>query len=159
MPFVKDWEGIPAGYEEFCADPKANPLTTPSGLLEIYSTSLAARFPDDVERLPYPHFIDEGPSHQEGRLGERGRDYPFLMVSNHPRWRVHAQMDDIPWLREVAKVTGEDGYAYEPVWLHPSDAAAYGIADGDVVRIYNERGWTLGGAVVTERIMPGSSSP
>ena len=126
--------------------------------MEIYSTSLAARFPDDTERLPYPHFIDEGPSHHESRLGKRGETYPFLMVSNHPRWRIHAQMDDIPWLREVAKITGEDGYAYEPVWLHPSDARDYGICDGDVVKIYNERGWTLGGAVITERIMPGTIS-
>ncbi len=158
VPFMEGWEDIPAGYEPFCKDPQANPLTTPSGLLEIYSTSLAERFPDDVERLPYPHFIDEGPSHKESRLGERGKDYPLLMVSNHPRWRVHAQMDDITWLREVAKITGEDGYQYEPVWVHPSDAARYGIQDGDVVKIYNERGWTLGAAVLTERIMPGAIS-
>ena len=158
VPFVEDWESIPAGYEPFCKDPKANPLTTPSGLLEIYSASLAETFPDDAERLPYPHFIDEGPSHKESRLGERGEKYPFLMVTNHPRWRVHAQMDDVPWLREIAKITGEDGYAYEPVWINPKDAADCGVDTGDVVRIYNERGWTLGGVVVTERIMPGAVS-
>ena len=58
----------------------------------------------------------------------------------------------------MAKITGEDGYQYEPVWVHPSDAARYGIQDGDVVKIYNERGWTLGAAVLTERIMPGAIS-
>ena len=34
-------------------------------------------------------------------------------------------------------------------------AAERGIADGDVVSIYNERGTVLGGAYVTERLMPG----
>ena len=28
----------------------------------------------------------------------------------------------------------------EPVWIHPADAAARGIADGDVVRLFNDRG-------------------
>jgi trimethylamine-N-oxide reductase (cytochrome c) len=40
------------------------------------------------------------------------------------------------------------------VWLHPSTAASRGIEDGDIVSIFNERGTVLGGAYVTERIMP-----
>ena len=69
---------------------------------------------------------------------------------------MHAEHDDIPWLREIAmcKVTGPDGYQYEPVWINPADARARGIADGDIVRVYNERGSVLGGARVTERIRP-----
>ena len=43
----------------------------------------------------------------------------------------------------------------EPVWIHPDDAAARGIADGDVVRIFNERGAILAGAVITEGLLPG----
>jgi len=35
------------------------------------------------------------------------------------------------------------------------DAASRGIENGDVVCIYNEKGGELGGAYVTERIMPG----
>ena len=49
---------------------------------------------------------------------------------------------------------GPDGYMYEPLWINPVDAAEYGIETGDVVKIYNDRGWTLGGAYVTERIRP-----
>ena len=77
--------------------------------------------------------------------------------SNHPRWSVHSQHDDITWLREIetCKVTGPDGYQYQPVWLHPSDAEQRGIKHGDIVSIFNERGTVLGGAYVTERIMPG----
>ena len=43
----------------------------------------------------------------------------------------------------------------EPVWLHPDDATVRGIANGDVVRIYNDRGACLAGAVVTDAIRPG----
>jgi trimethylamine-N-oxide reductase (cytochrome c) len=71
---------------------------------------------------------------------------------------VHAQFDDIPWLREVSKQMGEDGYLYEPLWINPVDAEPLGVKTGDVVKIYNERGWVLGGAIVTERIRPGAVS-
>ena len=77
--------------------------------------------------------------------------------SNHPRWSVHSQHDDITWLREIktCKVTGPDGYQYHPIWLHPSEAEKRGIKDGDVVSIFNDRGVVLAGAYITERIMPG----
>ena len=52
------------------------------------------------------------------------------------------------------KVRGPDGYLYEPVWLNPAEAAARGIEHGDIVKVYNERGAVLGGAYVTERLMP-----
>ena len=78
-------------------------------------------------------------------------------MSNHPRWRVHANFDDNSWLREIetCKVVGPDGYAYEPVWVNPADAADLGVRSGDVVRVFNDRGWTMGGVYVTERIRPG----
>ena len=70
---------------------------------------------------------------------------------------MHAQCDDISWTREIqtCKVKGPDGYMYEPLWLHPSEAAKRGIKNGDIVKLYNERGAVLGGAYVTERLMPG----
>jgi len=39
--------------------------------------------------------------------------------------------------------------------MHQSTAEKRGIKNGDVVRVYNERGGVLCGAYVTERIMPG----
>ena len=41
------------------------------------------------------------------------------------------------------------------MWINPVDAEGQGIATGDVVKIFNDRGWVLGGAYVTERIKPG----
>jgi anaerobic selenocysteine-containing dehydrogenase len=112
-------------------------------------------WPDDPERPEVPHWIEESPRHHERLTNDRCKDYPFLVVSNHPRFRVHAEGDDAIWLREISmcKVTGPDGYKYEPVWINPDDARERGIKNGDIVRIYNERGSVLGGAVVTPRII------
>jgi anaerobic selenocysteine-containing dehydrogenase len=79
------------------------------------------------------------------------------MMSNHGRWRVHAQCDDITWTREAptCKVKGPDGYMYEPCWLHTTEAQKRGIRNGDIVKVFNERGIVLAGAYVTERLMPG----
>jgi trimethylamine-N-oxide reductase (cytochrome c) len=43
----------------------------------------------------------------------------------------------------------------EPIWINPSDAKERGIANGDVVRVYNDRGSLLGGAMVTDRVRAG----
>jgi anaerobic selenocysteine-containing dehydrogenase len=104
-----------------------------------------------------PKWVAKGISHEETIGTERSKKYPLLVCSNHPRWGVHSQHDDMSWLREIEtdKVKGPDGYQYQPVWLHPSEAAKRGIKPGDVVSIFNERGTVLGGAYVTERIMPG----
>lgn len=157
VPTADDWEDDVPGFYNFYKDPEGHPLQTPTGKIEFYSQALADHFPDDTERTPYPHWIEAGPTHPDERLttSPRGQLYPFLMVSNHPHFRLHSQYDDVPWIREIpgCKVIGPDGYAYEPVWINPLDAEELGIKDGDICRIYNDRGWTMGGAIVTERIM------
>jgi len=157
IPNDPEWKKLPTGLRKFYEDPANNPLKTPSGKIEFYSQNLAKHFPDDLERPPVPHWIEKGESHDERISSERARKYPLLIMSNHGRWRVHAQCDDITWTREIqtCKVKGPDGYKYEPLWISPADAAARGIRSGDVVKVHNERGAVLGGAYVTERIMPG----
>jgi molybdopterin guanine dinucleotide-containing S/N-oxide reductase-like protein len=158
VPPDPDWENIPAGFIEFYEDPEKHPLSTPTGKLEFYATGLAEHFPDDPERPPVPKWIPEGESHQETIGTERSKKYPLLVMSNHPRWGVHSQHDDVTWFREIdtCKVRGSDGYQYHPLWMNPKDAAARGIKHGDVVSIFNERGTVLAGAYVTERIMAGA---
>lgn len=157
VPTREDWSDDPAGMIQFYEDPENHPLTTPTGKIEFYSSALAHYFPDDHVRGPVAHWIESGDGHDDRFDSERAGKYPFLLVSNHPRWRFHAQNDDIPWIREIetSKVIGPDGYSYEPVWIHPSDAKKLGVETGDVVDLFNERGHVLGGAYVCERIMPG----
>jgi anaerobic selenocysteine-containing dehydrogenase len=44
---------------------------------------------------------------------------------------------------------------YEPLWIHTSEAQKRGIRNGDIVKVFNERGIVLAGAYVTERLRPG----
>jgi molybdopterin guanine dinucleotide-containing S/N-oxide reductase-like protein len=156
-PVAKDWEKDTPGLRKFFEDPIKNPLPTPSGKLEFYSDNLARYFPYDNERPPIPKWIEKGESHDERISSDRANLYPLLMMSNHGRWRVHAQCDDISWTREcfTCKVKGFDGYMYEPVWINPNDAKQRNISTGDIIKAFNERGTVLCGAIVWERIMPG----
>lgn len=160
FPTREDWEEMPAGLIGFYEDPEHHPLQTPSGKIEYYSTTLAHYFPDDKVRGPVAHWIEKGDGHDDRISSDRAKDYPFLLVTNHPRWRVHANHDDIPWFRELenCKVVGPDGYGYEPVYINPKDAEKLGVTDGDIVGLYNERGTVLGGVILSERIMEGAVS-
>jgi trimethylamine-N-oxide reductase (cytochrome c) len=160
-PAADDWQEDTAGLLDFYTDPELDPIGLPTGKLEYYSSRLAEKFPDDVERSPVAHYVQGGPAsegwtHDESLFGERCNTYPLVLVSNHPRWRFHAQYDDVPWFREIdqCRMEGFDGYMYEAIWMHPETAEARGIKYGDVVKIYNERGAVLGGAYVTERCRP-----
>ena len=75
--------------------------------------------------------------------------YPLHLLSNQPSARLHSQLDCSTVSRQ-AKVADR-----EALWLHPEDAAARGIHDGDVVCVSNARGSCLAGAVVTTAIRPG----
>ncbi len=157
LPTAEDWEKDVVGLRPFYDDPVKNPMPTPTGKLEFYSERIAKNFPDDLERPPIPKWIEKSAMHDERQSSWRANQYPLLLMSNHGRWRVHSQADDISWSREVApcKVRGYDGYMYEPVWIHPSDAESRGIKMGDIVMVHNERGIVLCGARVWERVMPG----
>jgi biotin/methionine sulfoxide reductase len=75
--------------------------------------------------------------------------HPLVLIANQPTTRLHSQLD--PGAVSLAsKVRGR-----EPVLVHPFDAAARGIVAGDVVRLFNDRGACLAGAVVSPAVRPG----
>jgi molybdopterin guanine dinucleotide-containing S/N-oxide reductase-like protein len=100
IPTDPDWEKYSPGLRAFYENPESNPLTTPSGKIEFYSQRLAEHFPHDKERPPVPHWVEKSNSHDERNTSERAQKYPLLVVSNHPRWRVHANHDDLTWTRD-----------------------------------------------------------
>ena len=130
-------------YAQFRADPANHPLGTPSGKIEIVSQKIASYKYDDVPA--HPTWLP--PSEWLGSpLAKR---YPLHMLSPHPKDRLHSQLDQTR-LRQ-----GYEVGAREPIWINPQDAAARGIADGALVRVFNGRGQTLAGAVVTARTRRG----
>jgi biotin/methionine sulfoxide reductase len=130
-------------FADFRADPQAHPLHTPSGRIEIWSGTIARFGYDDCP--PHPAWLE--PTEWLGSpVAER---YPLHLLSTQPPTRLHGQMDPGP-ISRAAKVSGR-----EALWIHPEDARSRCIAEGSVVRVFNDRGACLAGAKLTTRVRPG----
>lgn len=131
----------------FRDDPVANKLTTPSGKIEIFSQrlwELGQRW-----ELPKGDLITALPQYVptwEGVSDPLRSKYPLQMIGHHYKARTHSTYGNVDWLKEAA---------VQEVWINPLDAGSRGIAQGDRVRIFNDRGKILLPAKVTPRIMPG----
>ncbi|HEV7263498.1 MAG TPA: molybdopterin-dependent oxidoreductase [Falsiroseomonas sp.] len=130
-------------FAEFRANPEANPLNTPSGKVEIHSETIASFGYDEAPG----HAVWREPREWLGSaLTER---FPLHMLSFQPSTRLHGQLD----VGRVAAANRVGGR--EPIHMHPDDAAARGLADGEVVRVFNDRGAIAAGLRVTDGIRPG----
>ncbi|WP_254071762.1 molybdopterin guanine dinucleotide-containing S/N-oxide reductase [Kosakonia sacchari] len=128
-------------FADFRRDPQANPLKTPSGKIEIFSERINSFGYADCP--PHPMWLEPDEWHGNAQPQQ------LQVLSAHPAHRLHSQLN-YSRLRETYAVAGR-----EPVTLHPADAKARGIVAGDVVRVWNQRGQVLAGAVVTDGIKPG----
>ncbi|MCL1137787.1 trimethylamine-N-oxide reductase TorA [Shewanella pneumatophori] len=144
--YVYFGEGKPwVRHAAFRDDPEINPLGTPSGLIEIFSRKIANYEYDDCPG--HPTWMEKA----ERSHGGPGSDkHPIWMQSCHPDKRLHSQMCESQEFRETYTVNGR-----EPVYLNPEDAKKRGIKSGDIVRVFNDRGQLLAGAVVSEKFPRG----
>jgi biotin/methionine sulfoxide reductase len=118
------------------ADPGASPLPTPSGRIELASATIAGFGYEDCPG--HPAWLEPA----EWLGSEIADRFPLHLISNQPYTRLHSQYDNGGYSQ------GSKVGAREPIRLHPGDAAARGIAEGDVVRVFNDRGTCLAGAVL-----------
>ncbi len=130
-------------FETFRADPAAHPLRTASGKIEMFSESIAAFGYDDCPA--HPTWL--APAEWLG--SEAARRHPLHLITIQPPDRLHSQMDAGP-VAQANKVAGR-----EKLRVNPGDAARRGLADGDVARIYNDRGACLAGVYCDAGVMPG----
>jgi len=111
----------------FRNDPDANPLSTPSGKVEIFSETIAgfgyADCPGHPAWIPPVDVVDE--------------NHPLQLVANQPATRLHSQFDFGGHSTEM-KHRGR-----EVARMHPRDAARRGIEDGDIIKLFNARGAAL----------------
>jgi len=130
-------------HADFREDPLLEPLGTPSGLIEIYSKTIA--------KMGYQDCAGHAKWYEPAEwLGSsKSESYPLHLLSPHPADRLHSQANHSK-LREKYSIQGR-----EPVWINDQDASVRGIQNGDVVRVFNERGEVLAGAYVTDRLRPG----
>ncbi len=128
-------------YADFRNDPVMNPLGTPSGKIEIYSKTIEGYKYKDCP--PHASWIEP-----DEWKGSADKDQLQLLTA-HPAHRLHSQLNYASLRKEYAIANRE------PVTIHPDDAKARGIAEGDLVRVWNDRGQVLVGAHVSDGIKPG----
>jgi biotin/methionine sulfoxide reductase len=130
-------------FEEFRHDPVTNPLATPSGRIEIFSETIASFDYDDCPG--HPTWLES----EVTRSRSKDVAQELVLVANNPATRLHSQLDGGE-ASQASKIHGR-----EPVRISRVDAAARGIKAGDVVRIHNDRGSCLAGAVVSDDVRTG----
>ncbi|MBC9882510.1 molybdopterin-dependent oxidoreductase [Bradyrhizobium sp. INPA01-394B] len=123
----------------FREDPLAHPLPTPSGRIEIYSAKIAGH--GDADCPGHPVWLEKSETPKPGA--------PCFLVANQPVTRLHSQLD-FGGHSLAAKHRGR-----EVARMNPGDANARGIVDGDIIRLFNERGACLAAVHVTDGIAPG----
>ena len=121
-------------------EPERNPFPTPSGKIEIYSQQIADM--NNPLLPPIPQYIETWESVNDTRADT----YPIQLVTNHAKRRANAQFDTVPWLKERIP---------QAITMNAADARDREIHDGDMVRVFNDRGAMMIPARLTERLMPG----
>lgn len=143
-------------YEDFVADPEANPLETVSGKFEICCQS-KADYLDMANRgmegytpvSPLPKYLPTRDGYVESFEDWENQvpgPYPYLVSNSHYLRRAHSENDNLPWLREAMT---------QPIFISKADAEEKGIKTGDIVRVWNDCGEILRPASVTRCLMPG----
>lgn len=127
---------------EFRDNPERHPLNTPSGRIEICSKAIASFGEDGIFAHPAWYTRSEW-------LGNADTPYQFHLISSQPSDKLHSQLDHGP-ISRAAKVNGRT-----PVSLNPQDAEAKGIQEGDLVRLFNDRGACLAAAKLDAALMQG----
>lgn len=119
------------GLADFYRDPQAHQLLTPSGLVELASEIYAET---GFSAVPECRILPIEP------------DYPLRLVTPKARYRIHSQYDNIPWFKQREP---------QVLWLHPVDAAARQVTDGEQVLVNSPQGYVRVPARVTQDVMPG----
>ena len=113
---------------------------TKSGKIEFYVEMLV---PYDQEVCDYKPQVEAAPGNP------LAGKFPLTFLSTHTKFRTHSQYCDLAWLNEIT-ANGE-GF----LEINPIDAKARGITEGQVVRVFNDRGEMKVYAKMTESIKPG----
>ena len=144
----KKWFKLPSPkkrtimLESFREDPKKNPLQTPSGKIEIFSSTVANfRYEDCPGHPTWMEPVEW--------LGGDKKSFPLHLISNQPKTKLHSQLDHGSHSR-AHKINGR-----EPVKINPTDARKRGIKNGEIVRLFNKRGSCLAGAIIDKNIRTG----
>lgn len=131
----------PISFEKEVKDPKHYPFPTPSGKIELFSTKLWKNPMKDF-MPPIPRYV----APPEGPQDPLTKCFPLQLSGWHSKCRTHTVHDNNLNLRKLDP---------QKLWIHPEDAAARSINDGDMVLVYNDRGQVKIPAKITDRVAKG----
>ena len=131
----------PISFEKEVKDPKHYPFPTPSGKIELFSTKLWKNPMKDF-MPPIPRYV----APPEGPQDPLTKRFPLQLSGWHSKCRTHTVHDNNLNLRKLDP---------QKLWIHPEDAAARSINDGDMVLVYNDRGQVKIPAKITDRVAKG----
>ncbi|EMA56072.1 molybdopterin-dependent oxidoreductase [Halococcus thailandensis] len=119
---------------------------TDTGRLELYDDSgLTESGPglDGEVSLELPKPIEARTSEDY----EKADEYPLMFMQKHGVFRIHSQYEMNSWVREINTEPHLD--------INPSDANARNIADGEYVRVHNDKGEMVVKAKYNDGMQPG----
>jgi len=142
---LKEQGHIPLGFHLSPETAPFQPYTsgcvpTPSGKVEFYSESLASQGLD-----PLPDF--KPPT--ESRFGELAKRFPLEFLSRKADNYMNTTFANLDGHRKM------EARKSQRLEMHPADAEARGIGDGDVVRVWNDRGELKLTALINARLPVG----
>ncbi|APZ50592.1 molybdopterin-dependent oxidoreductase [Salipiger abyssi] len=115
-------------FGDYRADPERHRLNTPSGRIELFQKDLVA---ETEGRQPgHPAWLDP----EEWLGAPLAKRYPLHLLTPQPARKLHGQMEGSAYVAEGKR----DGL--EPVRISEKAARERGIAEGDILRIFNDRG-------------------
>jgi len=120
--------------------PFANGFPSTTGRLEFFSARMAAAGLDPVPGYTPPHEAAQ-------RDTDLARRCPLALVAPASHYLLNSTFGNVPHLSERQ--------GPPRLVLHPADAAARGLRDGDAARVHNERGEFRAAVVVSDRVRPG----
>jgi anaerobic selenocysteine-containing dehydrogenase len=141
-----EWESLKArGWQRLNVPERFAPFArggfaTPSGKCEFYSETAKGMGMD-----PLPAYIPPRESAQSNP--GLAKKYPLALISPPNRHFLNSSFANMPFAIAEAKEPSLD--------IHPGDAAARGVKDGDTVRIVNDRGSFTARARVSQRAREG----
>lgn len=100
-------------------------LATPTGRIEFFSETLAAKGQD-----PLPDFVPP----VESRWGKTAEQFPLELLGRKSDNYMNSTFANLEGHRKMEARTSQR------LEMHPTDAKARGIANGDPVRVWNGRG-------------------
>jgi len=130
-----------SGGVELADGTRREGFATPSGKLEFYSPTMAAwGFEEGAVPAYQPSQVHW--SRLDFQAGERALLPTFRLPT-----LIHTRSANAKWLQEISHTN--------PLWMHPEDAAAFGLATGDLARVNTQIGYFVPRVWVTEGIHPG----